>query len=277
MCDQLRGDYLSCAGHPDPEDAEHRRAGRARRALHPRLRAVADLRPLAHELLHRPLHALARRALERLAAARRRTDAGRLSAKLGVRNALVGKTHMAPDLEGMKGLGIDPDSIIGVHVARMRLRALRARRRPASRRRRPRPALQRLPARAGLRRPTTPGSTGPIPAQAPTDSCRPAGCCAMPQARAREGGAFRDALHDAPRHGFHRERSGRRGRGACISPTSSRTGPTSRPRPTTACTAQRRAAGGALGEERRDPHPVFAAFMDSATRATWRATRRARR
>jgi len=37
--------------------------------------------------------------------------------KIGVRNVLVGKTHMAPDLEGLKMLGIAPDSIIGVHVA----------------------------------------------------------------------------------------------------------------------------------------------------------------
>jgi arylsulfatase A-like enzyme len=37
--------------------------------------------------------------------------------KIGVRNVLVGKTHMAPDLEGMKMLGIAADSIIGVHVA----------------------------------------------------------------------------------------------------------------------------------------------------------------
>jgi arylsulfatase A-like enzyme len=36
--------------------------------------------------------------------------------KIGVRNVLVGKTHMAPDLEGLKMLGIAPDSIIGVHV-----------------------------------------------------------------------------------------------------------------------------------------------------------------
>jgi hypothetical protein len=33
-----------------------------------------------------------------------------------VRNVLVGKTHMAPDVEGLKMLGIAPDSIIGVHV-----------------------------------------------------------------------------------------------------------------------------------------------------------------
>ena len=68
--------------------------------------------------------------------------------KIGVRNVLVGKTHMAPDLEGMKMLGIAPDSIIGVHVARMRLRALRARRRPASERAAA-PALRRLSARHG--------------------------------------------------------------------------------------------------------------------------------
>jgi arylsulfatase A-like enzyme len=37
--------------------------------------------------------------------------------KIGVRNVLVGKTHMAPDLEGLKSLGIAPDSIIGVHVS----------------------------------------------------------------------------------------------------------------------------------------------------------------
>ena len=36
---------------------------------------------------------------------------------IGVRNVLVGKTHMAADIEGLKALGIAPDSIIGVHVS----------------------------------------------------------------------------------------------------------------------------------------------------------------
>ena len=35
----------------------------------------------------------------------------------GVDCVLVGKTHMIPDTEGMKRLGIDPESIIGVHTA----------------------------------------------------------------------------------------------------------------------------------------------------------------
>lgn len=37
--------------------------------------------------------------------------------ELGVRNVLVGKTHMAADTEGMERLGIDPSSVIGVHVS----------------------------------------------------------------------------------------------------------------------------------------------------------------
>ena len=36
---------------------------------------------------------------------------------LGVRTALVGKTHMIPDLEGMTRLGIDPKSDLGVRIA----------------------------------------------------------------------------------------------------------------------------------------------------------------
>src|SRR5664279_1347544 len=66
-------------GTSDPEDAEYRCHGPARRAVFQRLRTIADLRPLTHVLLYRPLHAFAWLALERLAAACRRTDAGRSS------------------------------------------------------------------------------------------------------------------------------------------------------------------------------------------------------
>ena len=37
--------------------------------------------------------------------------------RLGVRPAIVGKTHMVPDLAGMDWLGIDPESHIGVTIA----------------------------------------------------------------------------------------------------------------------------------------------------------------
>lgn len=36
---------------------------------------------------------------------------------LGVRTALVGKTHSFPDIESLKRLGIDPNSKIGIHLA----------------------------------------------------------------------------------------------------------------------------------------------------------------
>lgn len=36
---------------------------------------------------------------------------------LGVRTALVGKTHMIPDLEGMQRLGIDPESEVGIRLS----------------------------------------------------------------------------------------------------------------------------------------------------------------
>jgi arylsulfatase A-like enzyme len=36
---------------------------------------------------------------------------------IGVRNVLVGKTHMAADQEGLARLGIDPKSVIGVHLS----------------------------------------------------------------------------------------------------------------------------------------------------------------
>src|ERR1700730_9903614 len=61
----------------DAENTEYRCAGKARGALLKRLCAIADLRPLAYVFLYRPLYALAWLALERLAAAGRRTDAGR--------------------------------------------------------------------------------------------------------------------------------------------------------------------------------------------------------
>ena len=37
--------------------------------------------------------------------------------EIGVKCALVGKTHMTPDLEGMRRLGIEPDSVIGALVS----------------------------------------------------------------------------------------------------------------------------------------------------------------
>ena len=77
MCDQLRYDYLGCTGHPVLKTPNIDAMARRGVLFLERLCAVADLRPVADVVLYRPLHALARLALERLAAARRRTDARR--------------------------------------------------------------------------------------------------------------------------------------------------------------------------------------------------------
>ena len=163
---------------PDAEDAEHRRTGGARRALLPRLCAVADLRPVAHELLHRALHALARLALERLAAARRRADAGR-SPQEDRRAQCAGRQdpHGARSRrheDARHRAGLDHRRA----CRRMRLRAVRARRRPASDRAAA-PALRRLSARARLRRGEPVGAMGEF-RRGDDGRCRTAGCSRMP-------------------------------------------------------------------------------------------------
>ena len=88
---------------PVPADAEHRRAGGARRALRPTPTCnQRRLRPVAHELLHRPLSRSPRRDLEPRAAVGRRSDARRDScAAPGCTLALAGKTHVMPDTRGL--------------------------------------------------------------------------------------------------------------------------------------------------------------------------------
>jgi len=79
MCDQLRWDYLSCYGHPHLET--------------PNIdRLVAPL-PMGEQFL------------------------GDYLDPLGVRTALVGKTHIVPNLEGMQRLDIDPQSKVGQRLS----------------------------------------------------------------------------------------------------------------------------------------------------------------
>lgn len=79
-------------GTPHPEDAEYRRHGHAGRAPFECLCAVADLRAVADVVLYRPLRV-------------GEPTQGNHLEKIGMRNVLVGKTHMTPDLEGLKMLG----------------------------------------------------------------------------------------------------------------------------------------------------------------------------
>ncbi len=117
MCDQLRHDYLGCTGHPTLKT--------------PNIDAIAERGVrFANAYVQSPICGPSRMSFYTGRYMRSHGShwngwplrvgeptLGDHLNKIGVRNVLVGKTHMAPDLEGMKMLGIAPDSIIGVHVA----------------------------------------------------------------------------------------------------------------------------------------------------------------
>ena len=128
---------------------------------------------------------------------------------LGVRTVLVGKTHMARRHGRHAAARHRPGLDHRRARLRMRLRSLRARRRPA--RHGPDGATTAVPRYndylndKGYARRQSLARLGQLGARARATARRPAGPMrARAQARAREGGAFRDALHDAPRHGLHR-------------------------------------------------------------------------
>ena len=115
MCDQLRWDYLSCAGH---------------RTLHtPNIDALAarGVR-FSNAYCQSPICGPSRMSFYtgRYVSSHGATanfvplrvgerNIGDHLKPLGVRPVLVGKTHMIADREGLQRLGIDPESRIGVH------------------------------------------------------------------------------------------------------------------------------------------------------------------
>jgi arylsulfatase A-like enzyme len=117
MCDQLRHDYLGCTGHPTLKtpniDAMAKRGVRFSSAYvqspicGPSRMSFYTGRYMRSHGSH--WNGWPLRVGE--------PTLGDHLKEIGVRNVLVGKTHMAADLEGMKALGIAPESMIGVHVA----------------------------------------------------------------------------------------------------------------------------------------------------------------
>jgi len=117
MCDQLRWDYLSCAGHPrlhTPNiDALAAQGVRFTRAyVQSPVCGPSRMSFYTGRYVHS--HGASWNGFPLKVGEMTMGDYLR---PLGVRTALVGKTHMKGDQEGMERLGIDPASIIGVRVA----------------------------------------------------------------------------------------------------------------------------------------------------------------
>lgn len=117
MCDQLRWDYLSCYGHPrlaTPNiDALAARGVRCTRA-YVQSPVCGPSRMSTYTGRYVQSHGAAWNGFPLRVG---EMTLGDYLRPLGVRTALVGKTHMEADVEGMQRLGIDPASIIGVRVA----------------------------------------------------------------------------------------------------------------------------------------------------------------
>jgi len=117
MCDQLRWDYLSCAGHPTLKtpniDALAAKGVRFTRA-YVQSPVCGASRMSFYTGRYVQSHGAVWNGIPLRVG---ELTLGDYLRPLGVRTALVGKTHMRADVEGMQRLGIDPNSIIGVRVA----------------------------------------------------------------------------------------------------------------------------------------------------------------
>lgn len=117
MCDQLRWDYLSCAGHKTlctPHiDALAQQGVRFSRA-YVQSPFCGPSRMSSYTGRYCRSHGSTWNGFPLRVGEPTLGDHLR---KIGVRPALVGKTHMTPDRQGMEWLGIEPGSTIGVTLA----------------------------------------------------------------------------------------------------------------------------------------------------------------
>jgi arylsulfatase A-like enzyme len=117
MCDQLRWDYLSCAGHPylaTPNiDALAARGVRFTRA-YVQSPVCGPSRMSFYTGRYVASHGATWNGVPLKVG---EMTLGDYLRPRGVQTVLAGKTHMRADREGMERLGIDPQSIIGVRVS----------------------------------------------------------------------------------------------------------------------------------------------------------------
>lgn len=117
MADQLRWDYLSCYGHPFLQTPHiDGLAERGVRFQHAYVQSpfCGPSRMSAYTGRYCRSHGATWNGFPLRVGEPTLGDHLR---PLGVQTALVGKTHMAPDVQGMERLGIDPQSVIGVRIA----------------------------------------------------------------------------------------------------------------------------------------------------------------
>jgi len=117
MCDQLRADYLSCYGHPTLE-TPHIDALAARGVTFTQAYCQSPVCGPSRGSFYTGRYMLNHGVTWNNVP----TPVGELTMgdylrAQGVRTALVGKTHMRPDVDGMQRLGIDPATSLGVLVA----------------------------------------------------------------------------------------------------------------------------------------------------------------
>ena len=117
MCDQLRWDYLSCYGHPKLE-TPHIDGLAARGVLFDRAYCQSPVCGASRMSFYTGRYVNSHGASWNFVPLRvGEKTLGDYLRPLGIRTALVGKTHMRADYAGMARLGIDEKSAAGVYVA----------------------------------------------------------------------------------------------------------------------------------------------------------------
>jgi arylsulfatase A-like enzyme len=117
MCDQLRWDYLSCAGHPRLQTPHiDRLAAKGVRFTRAYVQSpvCGASRMSFYTGRYVQSHGAAWNGFPLKVG---ELTLGDYLRPLGVQTVLVGKTHMRADVEGLQRLGIDPDSLIGVRIS----------------------------------------------------------------------------------------------------------------------------------------------------------------
>ncbi|MEE2746156.1 MAG: sulfatase-like hydrolase/transferase [Pseudomonadota bacterium] len=117
MCDQLRADYLSCMGH-DRLTTPNLDSLAKRGVLFTQTFCQAPICGGSRMNFYTGRYAFTHGATwNGIPLKISELTIGDYLKPLGYRVALIGKTHMVPDKEGMRRMGVDPNSPIGIHLS----------------------------------------------------------------------------------------------------------------------------------------------------------------